>query len=71
VKPGTKRFGDVWLKLCADTSNRFPALLWRHNRSAWNLTFYARSPNLLVTVTGREEIRQALCWLQGLGEEVA
>lgn len=71
VKPGTKRFEDVWHKLCMDSGERAPALLWRHNRQPWNLTFIAEFPPMLVTVTGEEDIHDALCWLQGLSEEVA
>jgi Holliday junction resolvase len=72
VKPGTKRFEDVWSKLCEDAgTTRAPALLWRHDRQKWNLTFWANQPSVLVTVTGEEHIKRALCWLQGLEEEVA
>jgi Holliday junction resolvase len=72
VKPGTKRFEDVWSKLCEDAgTTRAPALLWRHDRQKWNLTFWANVPCMLVTITGEKQIKRALCWLQGLAEEVA
>jgi Holliday junction resolvase len=72
VKPGTKRFEDVWDRLVKDCRVRqLPALLWRHDRGQWNLTIMAENPRMRVTVTGREDIKAALCWLQGLGEEVA
>jgi Holliday junction resolvase len=71
VKLGTKRFEDVWSKLCEDAKAQLPALLWRHNRSAWNLTFYSGFPPLRVTVTGAEDIGHALRYLKKLTEEVA
>jgi Holliday junction resolvase len=69
VKPGTKRFDDVWAKVRLDAGSRQPALLWRHDRQKWNLTFHASNPSMLVTVTGEEEIRDALEWLQALHEK--
>jgi Holliday junction resolvase len=75
VKPGTKRFEDVWSKLASDavgpTGFVYPALLWRHDRGPWHMTFIAENPHQRVTVTGPEEIKRALRWLQGLEEEVA
>lgn len=71
VSLGTKGLDDAMSQASAQASGvrRRYAVMWKHSRTGWRLTFNAGTPSLRVTVDTPDRIKAALVWLSGGGGE--